>query len=88
MTRPTAPMTARGWHAVEEFVAADHVHLDATVRRVRDAVARNIREVLGDHPAQEALVRAEAGRARRHKALRGSCRRPRPRSLRSSRAGP
>ncbi|HEX5967623.1 MAG TPA: AAA domain-containing protein, partial [Intrasporangium sp.] len=57
-------------HAVEEFVAADHVHLDATVRRVRDAVARNIREVLGDHPAQEALVRAEAGRARRHKALR------------------
>ena len=57
-------------HAVEEFVAADHAHLDATVHRVREAVARNIREVLGDHPAQEALVRAEAGRARRHKSLR------------------
>ena len=36
------------WHAVEEFVAADHAHLDATVHRVREAVARNIREVLGD----------------------------------------
>ena len=57
-------------HAVEEFVVADHAHLDATVDRVREAVARNIREVLGDNPAQEALVRAEAGRARRHKSLR------------------
>ncbi|WP_353508416.1 AAA domain-containing protein [Intrasporangium sp.] len=57
-------------HAVDEFVAADHAHLDATVDRVREAVARNVREVLGDNPAQEALVRAEAGRARRHKSLR------------------
>ncbi len=57
-------------HAAQEFVVADHAHLDATVDRVREAVARNIREVLGDNPAQEALVRAEAGRARRHKSLR------------------
>jgi hypothetical protein len=54
----------------EEYVAADHAHLAATVERVRSSVARNIREVLADHPAQEALVRAEAGKARRHKALR------------------
>lgn len=54
----------------EEFAAADRAHLRATVQRVREAVARNIREVLGDNPAQEALVRAEAGRARRHKPLR------------------
>ncbi|GAA6526408.1 AAA domain-containing protein [Intrasporangium sp. DVR] len=54
----------------EEFAAADRSHLAATVPRVREAVARNIREVLGDNPAQEALVRAEAGRARRHKPLR------------------
>ncbi|MDV3221873.1 AAA domain-containing protein, partial [Intrasporangium sp.] len=57
-------------HVVDEYVAADRAHLGATVDRVREAVARNVREVLDDHPAQEALVRAEAGRARRHKSLR------------------
>ncbi|WP_323098173.1 AAA domain-containing protein [Intrasporangium sp. YIM S08009] len=55
---------------VAEYVEADRAHQDATVARVRDAVARNVREVLDDHPAQEALVRAEAGKARRHKPLR------------------
>jgi len=49
---------------------ADRAHQSATVDRVRAAVARNIREVLADHPAHEALVRAEAGKARRHKPLR------------------
>ncbi|HET7397832.1 MAG TPA: AAA domain-containing protein [Intrasporangium sp.] len=56
--------------AAEEYVSADHAHLAATVARVRGAVARNVREVLADHPAQEALVRVEAGKARRHRALR------------------
>ncbi len=56
--------------AVDEYVEADHAHLAATVERVRSAVARNIREVLSDNPAHEALVRAEAGKSRRHKALR------------------
>ncbi|HEU5144638.1 MAG TPA: AAA domain-containing protein, partial [Dermatophilaceae bacterium] len=56
--------------AVDEYVAADRAHIDATVARVRAAVARNIREVLADNPAQEALVRAEAGKARRHRPLR------------------
>ncbi|MDN5797180.1 MAG: AAA domain-containing protein [Intrasporangium sp.] len=56
--------------AVDEYVAADHAHLAATVERVRSAVARNVREVISDNPAHEALVRAEAGRSRRHKALR------------------
>lgn len=55
---------------VDEYADADRAHLRATVDRVREAVARNVREVLDDHPAQEALIRAEAGRARRHKALR------------------
>src|SRR6478735_7364299 len=55
---------------VEEFAAADRAHLDSTVERVRTAVARNVREVLADNPAQEALVRAEGGKSRRHKALR------------------
>src|SRR4051794_19998151 len=55
---------------VAEFVEADRAHQSATVQRVRAAVARHVREVLADHPAHEALVRAEAGKARRHKPLR------------------
>ena len=53
-----------------EFGAADRAHLSATVERVKAAVARNVREVLADHPAHEALIRAEAGKSRRHKPLR------------------
>ncbi len=56
--------------AVDEYVEADRAHIASTVDRVRSAVARNIREVLADEPAQEALVRAEGGKARRHKPLR------------------
>lgn len=55
---------------VAEYAAADRAHLAATVERLRGSVARNVREVLADHPAEEALVRDEAGKARRHKALR------------------
>ena len=55
---------------VAEFAEADRAHQSATVDRVRSAVARNVREVLLDNPAHEALVRAEAGKARRHKPLR------------------
>ncbi|MDN5767961.1 MAG: AAA domain-containing protein [Humibacillus sp.] len=55
---------------VAEFAAADRAHLSATVERVHGAVARNVREVLTDHPAHEALIRAEAGKSRRHKPLR------------------
>jgi hypothetical protein len=55
---------------VAEFAEADRAHQAVTVDRVRAAVARNVREVLSDHPAHEALVRAEAGKARRHKPLR------------------
>ena len=61
---------ARLRQVAEEYVAADHAHLAATVERVRSSVARNIREVMADNPSHEALVRAEAGKARRHKALR------------------
>ena len=39
-------------------------------RRVRAAAGRRLREVLADHPEQEALVRAEAGKSRRHRPLR------------------
>jgi len=53
-----------------EYIEADHAHLAATVERVRAAVGRRLREVLADHPEQEALVRAEAGRSRRHRPLR------------------
>ena len=53
-----------------EYIEADHAHLAATVDRVRAAVGRRLREVLAGHPEQEALVRAEAGKSRRHRPLR------------------
>jgi hypothetical protein len=53
-----------------EYVAADHAHLRAGAERVRAGAGRRLREVLADHPEQEALVRAEAGKARRHRPLR------------------
>ena len=53
-----------------EYIEADHAHLAGTVDRVRAAVGRRLREVLADHPQQEALVRAEAGKSRRHRPLR------------------
>jgi hypothetical protein len=53
-----------------EYVAADHAHLRASAERVRAGAGRRLREVLADHPEQEALVRAEAGKARRHRPLR------------------
>lgn len=56
--------------AAGEFIAADRNHLAATVARVQAACAAQTRRVLADHPEQEALVRAEAGKARRHRPLR------------------
>ena len=53
-----------------EYVAADHAHLEAGAERVRAAAGRRLREVLADRPEQEALVRAEAGKVRRHRPLR------------------
>lgn len=56
-------------HVAEEYVAADHAHLDTGIDRARAAVARRVREALADHPDQGSLVRAEAGRTRRHRSL-------------------
>jgi DNA polymerase III delta prime subunit len=53
-----------------EYIEADHAHLAGTADRVRAAVGRRLREVLDDHPDQEALVRAEALKSRRHRPLR------------------
>jgi hypothetical protein len=53
-----------------EYIEADHAHLAGSADRVRAAVGRRLREVLNDHPGQEALVRAEAGKTRRHRPLR------------------
>ena len=54
----------------EDYIRADHQHLDGTAARVRAAVGRRLREALADHPDQEALVRAEAQKSRRHRPLR------------------
>jgi hypothetical protein len=56
--------------AGSEYIEADHAHLAGSVDRVRAAVGRRLREVLDDHPQQEALVRAEAGKLRRQLPLR------------------
>jgi REase_MTES_1575/AAA domain/Protein of unknown function (DUF4011) len=53
-----------------EYIDADQAHLAAAADRVRAAVGRRLREVLDAHPEQEALVRAEAGKTRRHRPLR------------------
>ena len=53
-----------------EYIAADHAHLAGTADRVRAAAGRRLREVLADHPDEESIVRAEAGKARRHRPLR------------------
>ncbi len=55
---------------VREYVAADHEHLRRTAERVRAGASRRLREVLADHPDQAALVRAEAGKVRRHRPVR------------------
>jgi hypothetical protein len=48
----------------EEFVHADHAHLDAAVDRVRDAAANRLAEAVETHPDQAELVRATAGPGR------------------------
>ncbi|HET7276921.1 MAG TPA: AAA domain-containing protein [Dermatophilaceae bacterium] len=53
-----------------EYIAADRAHIAAGAARVRADVSDRLRRTLVDHPEQESLVRAEAGKSRRHRALR------------------
>jgi REase_MTES_1575/AAA domain/Protein of unknown function (DUF4011) len=53
-----------------EYREADHAHLARTVDKVRAAMGLRLREVLDEHPEQEALVRVEVGKPRRHRSLR------------------
>ncbi len=55
---------------LDEYVRLDHAHLRAGASRVRAAVARRIAEAVADHPEQESVIRAEAGKARRHRPIR------------------
>ena len=55
---------------VSDFAEADRQHLRDNAARVRDAVASRARSELRHRPAEEALLRAEAGRSRGHKPLR------------------
>lgn len=54
----------------DDYVDADREHIGLGPQRVRAAVGRRLVEVLADYPDQESLVRAEAGKARRHRSLR------------------
>ncbi len=53
-----------------EYVEADTDQIGLGALRVRAATGRRLVEVLADHGDQESLVRAEAGKARRHRSLR------------------
>ena len=55
---------------VDDFAEADRQHLRDNAARVREAVAARALTELSQRPAEEALVRAEAGRARGHRSLR------------------
>lgn len=53
-----------------EYIEADHAHLAGNIDRVRAAAGLRLRKVVTEHPEQEALLRAEAGRSRGHRSLR------------------
>ena len=53
-----------------EYIAADRAHIAAGAARVRADASDRLRQTLVDYPQQESLVRAEAGKSRRHRALR------------------
>ena len=55
---------------VSDFAEADRRHLRDNAAVVREAVAARARTELRHRPAEEALVRAEAGRSRGHTSLR------------------
>lgn len=61
---------ARMARAAGEYVAADRAHIAATADRVRAAARAHAARTLAEHPDQEALVRAEAGKSRRHRGVR------------------
>lgn len=52
------------------YVRADREHLAEAGDRVRAVVADHLRQVLRERPHQEALVRAEATKRRRHRSMR------------------
>ncbi|CCH79837.1 conserved hypothetical protein [Nostocoides japonicum T1-X7] len=56
--------------AEDAYAVADRRYLSETAARVRAAVSDRVEQVRRDVPQQEALVRAEASRARRHRSLR------------------
>ena len=55
---------------VADFAEADRAVVSENASRVLAAVADHVADVLADHPQQEALLRAEAARARRLAPLR------------------
>ena len=55
---------------VRDFAEADRQHLRDNAVRVRESVTRIVQSELRHRPAEEALIRAEAGRSRGHAPLR------------------
>src|SRR5690606_5830970 len=55
---------------VSDFAEADRQHLRDNATRVRESVTRLVHGELSHRAAEEALIRAEAGRGRGHASLR------------------
>ncbi|WP_041839385.1 AAA domain-containing protein [Acidobacterium sp.] len=55
---------------VEDFRRLDSERLKIAVERVRRAHALRAVQAMNEHPAQEAMIKAEAAKVRRHKPLR------------------
>lgn len=56
--------------AEAEYAVADREHLEEASQRVRAAAGDRLRHLLRERPTQEAIVRGEAAKARRHRPLR------------------
>lgn len=54
----------------DEYAEFDRRHLEMTPMRLRRRIARSVIEAMDAHPEQATLIRAEAGKRRRHLSIR------------------
>ncbi|WP_419842153.1 AAA domain-containing protein [Candidatus Poriferisodalis sp.] len=54
----------------EEYASFDAEHRDATPARLRRRIAESVTKAMDAHPEQATLIRAEAGKKRRHLSIR------------------
>lgn len=54
----------------DEYAELDRQHLDVTPMRLRRRIAQSVIDAMDAHPEQATLIRAEAGKRRRHLSIR------------------